>query len=159
MDTAAASPLVLVVEDHTDTLEMLELVLRLNGFAVATAQSAEAALELVDRQTPDAVSVDLGLPGMSGLELCRQLRRRPDMADAPIVAVTGWAAEKDAERAKMAGFDLTLPKPCPPDDLVCHLRQLIARRRGPGSAAAHLPAKCPEFAELRRPATTTSEEN
>jgi CheY-like chemotaxis protein len=68
------------------------------------------------------------LPDMSGLDLCRLLRERPQTERVPILALTGWAAPRDMERATEAGCDAVLSKPCPPEDIVRELQRLVMRR-------------------------------
>jgi two-component system, cell cycle response regulator DivK len=130
-DRPARSRLVLLVEDHDDTRAMMRMSLELSGFLVADARDGETALAWVSKCAPDVITVDVGLPGMSGLELARLLRQHPATRDVPLVAITGWASAKDLERAKDAGCDVVLAKPCPPDMLVRELHRLVGQRSEP----------------------------
>jgi CheY-like chemotaxis protein len=131
--SAIASRLVLLVEDHSDTREMMAWWLELNGLAVAHARTGEEALAMLAARAPDAITIDIGLPGMSGLELTRQLRQHPVTRAVPIVAITGWASERDVERAHEAGCDVVLTKPCPPDTLLAEIRRLLSRGAEPSA--------------------------
>jgi two-component system cell cycle response regulator DivK len=128
------SRLVLLVEDHGDTREMMAWWLELNGLAVAHARTGEEALEMLAACAPDAITIDIGLPGMSGLELTRLLRQHPVTRAVPIVAITGWASARDVARAQEAGCDAVLTKPCPPDILLAEIQRLLSRAAEPSPA-------------------------
>jgi CheY-like chemotaxis protein len=108
------TPLVLLVEDDRDTREMYSEFLSHSGLRVAEAPSGRRALESANEQCPDVVVTDLAMPGMDGLELSRRLRSSPSTCDVPIIAVSGNASE----RAREAGADVVLEKPCAPDHLL-----------------------------------------
>jgi CheY-like chemotaxis protein len=120
---------VLVVDDNRDAAESLAMMLSLTGQEVATAHDGESALVEAARFAPDAVLLDIGMPGMNGYEVAQRLRREPATADAVIVAITGWGQEKDRERARDAGFDLHIVKPL-------HVEQLVSLLRGRAQALA-----------------------
>ena len=103
---------------------------------MADARDGETALAWLSRCAPDIITVDVGLPGISGLELVQLLRQRASTQNVPIVAITGWASAKDVERAKNAGCDVVLTKPCPPNTLLAEVQRLIAGR---SQAAATAP--------------------
>jgi len=105
---------VLVVDDHPDSSESLALFLRLRGHEVRTASDGSSALEEFARYRPEVVFLDLGLPGMSGYEVARQLRAMPQAHDVRLVALTGYGTEADRERTRVAGFDVHLAKPVDP---------------------------------------------
>ncbi|NML17354.1 CheR family methyltransferase [Azohydromonas caseinilytica] len=112
---ASASPLsgrcVLLVEDNPDTLESLQMLLELQGARVTPAVSAAVALQEAAENDFDLLVSDIAMPGMDGLQLIAELRRRPRSARWPAIAVTGFAGEADAQRARAAGFDAHLGKP------------------------------------------------
>jgi two-component system cell cycle response regulator DivK len=118
-------PLVLLVEDDRDTREMYSEFLSHSGFRVAEAPSGRRALESAREQCPDVVVTDIAMPGMDGLELSRQLRACPPTRDVPIIAVSGNAAE----RAREAGLDAVLEKPCAPDYLVHVIEGVLDKPR------------------------------
>ncbi|QEH34530.1 Aerobic respiration control sensor protein ArcB [Aquisphaera giovannonii] len=109
--TSRAARRVLVVDDNEDMAEVLAGVLRLAGHEVRTALDGPGALEEARSFRADVVFLDIGLPGMSGYEVARRLRRDPASGDALIVALTGGGLDEDKRQAKEAGIDLHLTKP------------------------------------------------
>jgi PAS domain S-box-containing protein len=111
---------VLAVDDDADTLEMLSLFLRRAGAEVASAASAAAALETLERFRPDVLVADIGMPEADGYELIRRVRalgaERGGLT--PAVALTAYAGESDRARALRSGFQAYLPKPVEPDALI-----------------------------------------
>ena len=116
---AAISPVpprrVLVVDDNVDAATSLAELLRHRGHEVRAVFDGPEALEEAARFTPDAVVLDIGLPGMDGYETARRLRQLPGGRHMMIVAVTGWGQDEDRRRSKEAGFDHHLVKPAHPD--------------------------------------------
>jgi CheY-like chemotaxis protein len=108
---------VLVVDDNADAALMLTLLLRARGHDVRAAHTGPAALEEAVAFCPEAVVLDIGLPGMDGYEVARRLRTLPELAGALLVALTGYAQEEDRQRARAAGFNQYLIKPVDPDVL------------------------------------------
>ena len=105
---------VLVVDDNADAAATLALLLQLKGHEAFTAGDGGAALEVAERQRPDLVFLDIGLPDMNGLEVARKLRAL--LGDrAAVVALTGWGREEDRSRSRAAGCDAHLTKPVDPD--------------------------------------------
>jgi CheY-like chemotaxis protein/two-component sensor histidine kinase len=102
---------ILLVDDNPDALEMLSQLLRGQGHEVQVAMHAAQALALLEHWRPDLALLDLGLPGMDGLELARRLRADARWRTLPLVAVTGYGHESDRERTRAAGFDEHLVKP------------------------------------------------
>ena len=102
---------VLLVDDNADSSEPLSLLLQTKGFETRVSVDGEEALGIADDFLPDCVLLDLGLPGMDGYEVARQLRLRPYGADLVLVALTGWAGREVRSRAADAGFDYHLVKP------------------------------------------------
>lgn len=102
---------VLVVDDNTDAADSFALILRLAGYEVSIAHDGPQALDITRTFEPHVVFLDIGLPGMSGYDVARQLRARPESAPITIVAVTGWGSEADRARARQAGFDQHFAKP------------------------------------------------
>jgi signal transduction histidine kinase/ActR/RegA family two-component response regulator len=114
-DTAeAAQPAaktVLVVEDNADERESLRVALELHGHRVLHASDARSALEQIEKGRPSIAVVDIGLPGMDGYALAREVRARFDGAGPALVALTGYGSDEDVRRAKEAGFARHLTKP------------------------------------------------
>jgi len=102
---------VLIVDDNVDTAEGLERLLKRAGHQVALAHDGRQALERARAFSPDAIVLDIGLPGMDGFEVVRLLRAEPCGIGALIIAVTGYGQEEDRRRALDAGFDHHLVKP------------------------------------------------
>jgi CheY-like chemotaxis protein len=102
---------ILVVDDNVDTAEVLGELLQIWGHEVHLAQDGRSALEAAGQLRPDAVLLDLGLPGMDGCEVARALRRRPELAQIVLVALTGYGGQEDLLRAQEAGFDRYWTKP------------------------------------------------
>ncbi|HYE34024.1 response regulator [Methylocaldum sp.] len=108
---------ILVVDDNTDAVESLALLLELEGHEVKTALDGPTALELASDFQPQAVLLDIGLPGMDGYEVARRLRETPEMSKALIIAITGYGQQEDRALTKAAGFDHHLVKPVDPEEL------------------------------------------
>jgi len=102
---------ILLVEDSTDSREALLRIFQRRECVVRTAASGEEALELALREPPEIIISDIGLPGISGLELLTQLRARPDFRDVIALALSGLGREQDIQAAARAGFDAHLLKP------------------------------------------------
>ncbi|TBR08707.1 MAG: PAS domain S-box protein [Lysobacter sp.] len=102
---------VLVVDDNVDAAESLAMMLRLDGHDVRVAFGAREALAVITDFTAQIAFLDIGMPGMNGYELARELRSRAAQAPAFLVAVSGWGGETDKRHAFEAGFDLHLTKP------------------------------------------------
>ena len=119
--SAANDPVVarriLVVDDQPDSTESLAMFLRLRGHEVHTAHDGPGALEEIARGRPEVVFLDLGLPGMSGYDVARQIRAQAETRDLRLVALTGYGTEADRVKSRAAGFDVHLAKPVDPQAL------------------------------------------
>ncbi|MBV9696255.1 MAG: response regulator [Gammaproteobacteria bacterium] len=123
------APRLMVVDDNRDAAETLSLALSFDGFRVITAHSGAQALELGAREHPQAVVLDVGMPGMDGYETVRRLRAESWGRNAVVIALTGWGQDQDKQDARAAGFDEHLTKPVDLSELAELLtRQLTARR-------------------------------
>ncbi|HYE14235.1 MAG TPA: PAS domain S-box protein [Pyrinomonadaceae bacterium] len=119
---------VLVVDDAHDTLELLRVVFESRGYEIEACADAEEAVRVAASSHFDIIVSDIGLPGIDGYELIRRLRTLAHLRDTPAVALTGYAAPKDAEAAAAAGFDAHVPKPVDPSALAAEVEQLLKRR-------------------------------
>jgi PAS domain S-box-containing protein len=108
---------VLVVDDLRDSGESLGTLLRLYGMEVCVAHDGGAALDAAREFRPEVVLLDVGMPGMDGLEVARRLRADPQTREAALVAVTGFGQDEDRRKTREAGFDRHLVKPVEPDEL------------------------------------------
>jgi PAS domain S-box-containing protein len=108
---------VLVVDDNADSAETMATLLQIWGHEVRIAGDGPTALALATERRPDLVLLDIGLPGMTGYEVAQRLRQLPDMAEAVLVAMTGYGQEDDLQKSREAGFTLHLVKPIQPDTL------------------------------------------
>jgi signal transduction histidine kinase/CheY-like chemotaxis protein len=113
-----------VVDDNADALESLAMLLELEGHGVRVATDGATALELAKQRMPAVMLLDIGMPGMNGYELARELRQRPDGSSVRLVALTGWGQSHDRERATEAGFDHHLTKPVDAEQLLALLDRI-----------------------------------
>lgn len=127
---------ILVVEDEPDIRKLVHYHLTRERFKVLEAEDGERALRIVQRERPHLIVLDLMLPGLSGLELCRGLREREETAKIPILMLTAKAGEADRVVGLEMGADDYLTKPFSPRELVARvkaiLRRIDASSSGPG---------------------------
>ena len=128
-----AQPRVLIVEDEAPLVTLLRYNLEREGFAVEAAADGEEALLRIAEHRPDAVLLDWMLPLVSGLEVCRQIRRAPATRLLPVIMLTARGAEGDRIRGLDSGADDYVVKPFSPSELVARLRAVI-RRAQPNAA-------------------------
>ena len=122
-------PRILVVEDEAALQQLLAYNLERAGFAVEQAYDADEARTMIAEQAPDLVLLDWMLPYMSGLELCRQLRRQPVTANLPIVMLTARVEERDRLQGLDTGADDYITKPFSVDELIARVRAVLRRIR------------------------------
>lgn len=104
----------LIVEDHEDSREILKVQLEALGYEVIEAASGEEGLEKAFVETPRLIIMDIGLPGINGIETTAKLKGNPKTAHIPVVAHTAWKEEDYREKAEKAGMVAFLTKPSPP---------------------------------------------
>jgi two-component system phosphate regulon response regulator PhoB len=136
-------PLVLIVEDEAPLVTLLRYNLEQEGFDVAEAVDGEEALLRIAEAKPDAVLLDWMLPNVSGIEVCRQLRRAPSTRTVPIIMLTARGEETDRVRGLNSGADDYVVKPFSPSELIARLRAVI-RRAQPNAGEDVL-----QYADLR----------
>lgn len=122
---------ILLVDDNADAAQTLSLYLQACGHTCEIGETAEQALQLIEKQSPQVFILDIGLPGMDGRELARRLRSRPETAQAVIVALSGYAHPEDQKKALAAGFDHYLVKPVDVDRLTALLQEIAAQAEAP----------------------------
>ena len=120
---------VLVVEDEAALVELLRYNLEQAGFRVSVAGDGEEAMAMARDEAPDLVLLDWMLPLMSGIEVCRQLRRQTATANLPIIMLTARGEEGDRVRGLDAGADDYVAKPFSPAELVARIRAVLRRIR------------------------------
>lgn len=125
-----------MVEDEPDILEMLSYNLRQAGFEVGAATEGEQALRAAEEHPPDLVLLDLMLPGMDGLELCRLLKQRESLRRVPVVMLTAKAEEVDRIVGLELGADDYVTKPFSPRELILRIKAVLRRAGAKEGAAA-----------------------
>jgi CheY-like chemotaxis protein/two-component sensor histidine kinase len=109
---------VLVVDDNVDNTLSLRMILELVCYDVRIAHDGLEALEVAERERPDLILLDIGMPGLSGLEVARRIRGREWGKTVKLVAMTGWGQDEDRRRSREAGFDVHVVKPVEPASLL-----------------------------------------
>jgi CheY-like chemotaxis protein len=106
-----AAQRVLIVDDNEDAAEALAMMLQFSGCEAQTAHGGKEGLAASRSFRPDVIFLDIGLPGMNGYDVARQIRADPQTRDAFLIALTGWGSDEDRRLSSEAGFDLHLTKP------------------------------------------------
>ncbi len=123
------TPLILVVEDEAALVTLLRYNLDREGFRVAEARDGEEALLMAREQKPDLVLLDWMLPFLSGIEVCRQMRRLPDLKSIAVIMLTAKSEEADKLRGLEVGADDYVTKPFSPSELIARIRAALRRSR------------------------------
>ncbi len=126
---AAMKPSILVVEDEPALAELLRYNLEAQGFEVRLGGDGDEALMLVDEKRPDLIVLDWMLPSISGIEVCRQLRRKSETRAIPIILLTARSEETDRVRGLESGADDYVTKPFSPSELIARIRAVLRRSR------------------------------
>jgi two-component system phosphate regulon response regulator PhoB len=140
---------VLVVDDEKDVLELARYNLQKEGFDVVVARDGAAALQAAGRAVPDLVVLDLMLPGMDGLEVCRRLRAEPRTSRIPVIMLTAKASEADRVVGLEMGADDYVVKPFSPRELVARVKAVL-RRSTPASESAEVLRRADLVVDLSR---------
>ena len=119
---------ILVVDDNHDAAESLAMLLSITGHETSMAHDGGAAYDCAERERPDVVLLDLGLPTLSGHEVCRRIRQQPWGGEMFLIALTGWGQDEDRQKTRDAGFDGHLVKPVAYDALLKLLDSLGVTR-------------------------------
>ena len=125
MTDPAPDPLILVVEDFDDAREMYRDYLEFAGFRVETARDGREGIEKARAFQPDLILMDLSLPGIDGWEATRLLKAAPETRQIIIIALSAHALATEGERARAAGCDGFIAKPCLPPDLVLEITKYL----------------------------------
>jgi class 3 adenylate cyclase/CheY-like chemotaxis protein len=121
-------PLILIVDDLPQNVRLLEAVLSPHGFRVATASSGQEALDLLSKEHPDLVLLDIRMPGIDGHEVCRRIREDPETAFLPVIMITAFGGEEKI-RAIESGADDFVNKPFDQAELLARVRSLVRVKR------------------------------
>ncbi len=105
---------ILIVEDHTDSREILAIQLRLMSYEVIEAVDGQEGIEKAQAENPNLIIMDLGLPGIDGIETTVRLKQNPKTAHIPVIALTAWQEQDYKDKALQAGMAGFLTKPTPP---------------------------------------------
>jgi CheY-like chemotaxis protein len=125
---------ILIVDDYPDALDIWALYLGSMGYRVSTAGDGAQALLKAEALLPDLIVLDLELPRLSGFEVAARLKANPETQSIPLIAATGYSHLRQLDRAREAGFDCIVVKPCDPDVLVAEIERLL-------DPAGHFPAE------------------
>jgi DNA-binding response OmpR family regulator len=125
--TTASHKKILIVEDEKDILHLVKLYLEKEGFRTVTASTGAEALRQAAAEKPDLIVLDLMLPELDGLEVCKRLRSQPETAVLPIIMLTAKAEESDTVVGLELGADDYVTKPFSPKALVARVKALFRR--------------------------------
>ena len=120
-----SDPLVLVADDDEDILLLVTTRLRRDGFNIISARSGDEALALVRERRPALAVLDIGMPGLDGVQVLEQIRADDDLREMLVVLLTAKAQESDVRRGFDAGADAYVKKPFSPADLSARVRELL----------------------------------
>jgi len=118
---------ILIIEDEKDIIKMLEYNLKKEGFRVINARDGEDALDLALREYPDLILLDLMLPGIDGLEVCKTLKKEAKTASIPIIMLTAKSQESDKVVGLELGADDYITKPFSPRELIARIKAVLRR--------------------------------
>lgn len=105
---------ILIVEDHPDSRDILAIQLRLMSYEVIEAVDGQEGIEKAQAENPNLIIMDLGLPGIDGIEATVRLKQNPKTAHIPVIALTAWQEQDYKDKALQAGMAGFLSKPTPP---------------------------------------------
>ncbi|MCC7013872.1 MAG: response regulator [Planctomycetes bacterium] len=120
---------IVVIEDEADILEVLNYNLKREGYTVVASRNGEDGLDKVRRENPDLVLLDLMLPGLDGIEVCKRLQADPVTSNVPVIMVTAKGEESDVVLGLQLGADDYVTKPFSPKELLARVKAVL--RRGP----------------------------
>ncbi|WP_020612351.1 response regulator [Sediminispirochaeta bajacaliforniensis] len=120
---------ILVVDDEHDILELLKYNLEREGYSVITVETGEAAAATAAAKQPDLIILDLMLPGIDGVEVCKRIRSRDEVKDIPIIMLTAKSEDSDVISGLEVGADDYMTKPFSPKVLVARIRALLRRKQ------------------------------
>ena len=122
------SDLILVVDDDPLARQMLKIILRDPSFEIIEAGGGQETLDLVESKNPALIVLDVMMPGMSGFDVCRVLRKKPETADLPIILYSAKTHPRDVQNGMEAGATEYMFKPTPRQEMIALILKLIAER-------------------------------
>ncbi len=134
---------ILIVDDEPDAIELVAFNLKAAGFDIISAEDGETALAKARNHSPDLIVLDVMLPAVDGMEVCKILRRDPATSGLPIIMLTAKAGEIDRVLGLELGADDYVTKPFSPRELVLRVKNLLSRREAPSKNVDHF-----QFSEL-----------
>ena len=129
---------ILVIEDHKDTRELLKYNLSASGFDVAAAEDGRSGINLAEAFKPEIILLDLMMPGMDGLEVCRHLKSNPELSRIPVIMLTAKGEEIDKIVGLELGADDYVVKPFSPRELALRIKAVLRRSGAPEPNAPKL---------------------
>jgi len=126
---------IMLVDDEVVMLALLGMTMKRGGFAVIEAENAVMALDLLEKSTPDLVVLDLMMPGIDGVELCRRIRARQQTADTPILMLSALNDAESIKRALAAGANDFLSKLTPHREVLAKVHTLVGEASKPGKVS------------------------
>jgi two-component system response regulator MprA len=133
MADGGSSPTVLIAEDDPDVCTALKTIFTRADYRVLTAADGTTAVDMIHRWRPDLLLLDVDMPGITGLDVCRIVRADRSLSGLPILMVSSWAFATDFEAGLAAGADGYLVKPFSNDEVLARAQALVDRRRQPTS--------------------------
>ena len=121
---------ILVIDDDLDSLKLIGLLIQRQGYVVSAAPGGNEGLEKASKENPDLILLDIMMPGMNGLEVCRRLRSDPNLANIPVLMFTARTQADDKMAGFEAGADDYITKPTHPAELASRIKALLARTTG-----------------------------
>jgi two-component system, cell cycle response regulator DivK len=119
------APLVLIVDDYADNRQMYAKFFTFKGLRAVEAADGHTALQKAHELSPDAILMDLSLPGMDGWQATRELKADRRTQRIPVIVITGHALGGVADSARAAGCDAFITKPCSPEDVLAEIQRLL----------------------------------
>jgi DNA-binding response OmpR family regulator len=116
---------ILVAEDERDIRELIAYTLRFAGFDVAVAENGNEAIEMVEADKPDLIILDVRMPKVTGYEVCRKLKERPDTSQIPVLFLSAKGQEAEIQEGLKSGAEGYIIKPFAPDELVTRVRDTL----------------------------------
>jgi DNA-binding response OmpR family regulator len=119
---------ILIAEDERDIRELLDFTLRYNGYEVIAASNGEEALELIQREMPDLILLDVRMPRIDGYEVCKALKAEPTTSSIPVVFLSAKGQEAEVEAGMQLGAEAYILKPFSPNELASRVGDLLRER-------------------------------